>query len=83
MKNVYIKYSDSGLNSERLILNAIVDLAEGQGSQGTVEVSRELSLGDIFNTAKRGLLYSISGGLMNSVSPSTGKVETYLQLFVA
>ncbi len=82
MKTISIKYSNSGLNSPRLILNAVIDIMEGNDPSGIVEVSPENRLEDIQNMLETRLTYKVNAGIMTSRNIKTGKTVEYLQAFI-
>lgn len=83
MKSVTIKYSDSGLNSNRLILNAIVDIVESNDPGGIVEISPENHLDDILNLIQSGLTYKVDAEIMEVYySYKNHKTRNWIQAFI-
>lgn len=82
MKSVTIKYSDSGLNSNRLILNAIVDIVESSEPGGIVEISPENHFEDILKLMQSGLTYKVDAEIMEVYSYKNHKTRNWIQAFI-
>lgn len=81
MKSISISYSESGLNSNRLILDAVVNILDSADESGIVEISPENHLEDIQQLLEKH--FRTNAGIMTSKNLRTGKTSHYLQAFVS
>lgn len=84
MKHITIKYGspELGLNSRRLILNAVIDIMEGDEDRGIVEISPENHLEDIETAMKEGLVYNVDSDIIVNTNLRTNKTTSYIHAFI-
>lgn len=83
MKNISIVHRESGLNSTRLILNAVIDIMESNEPSGIVYVSPEVNMEDVLSLMQDSLAYEVDGEVMMTSSLTAGGAKTFIQAFIS